>query len=68
MAEPVNRREFWKKGLLRMLYAAGILGMAYPVMSFITFKKTRKRAVVFQPGEQKEIPLSLSRERFRRVG
>ena len=37
MAEPVNRREFWKKGLLRMLYAAGILGMAYPVMSFITF-------------------------------
>ena len=48
----MERRSFLKNGLSRVLYALGAVILAYPVLSFMTFKKTRKRTIVFHPDEQ----------------
>jgi cytochrome b6-f complex iron-sulfur subunit len=48
----VKRRGFIKEGLK---WAASLLGgalLAYPALSFMTFRKTTKRKVLFQPDDQ----------------
>lgn len=48
----MERREFVKNCLSRLIYAFGAMILAYPVLSFLTFKKARKKAVIFHPDEQ----------------
>ena len=48
----MERRGFIKKGLLWVAYIFGAVALAYPVFSFIHFRKTRKKTVVFHPDEQ----------------
>jgi len=48
----MERREFIKKGLSWLAYLSGAAALAYPVFSFIHFRKARKRRVVFHPDEQ----------------
>ncbi len=48
----MERRGFIKKGLQ---WAASLLGaslLAYPAFSFMTFRKARKRKIVFHPDDQ----------------
>ena len=48
----MDRRGFIKKGLLRLFYVFGGTILAYPALSFMTFKKSRTREIVFHPDEQ----------------
>ncbi|MCF8083741.1 MAG: ubiquinol-cytochrome c reductase iron-sulfur subunit [Deltaproteobacteria bacterium] len=48
----MNRRDFFRKGLLWLCYVAGGGFLAYPVFSFMAFKKERKRTILFHPHEQ----------------
>ncbi|MBW1797697.1 MAG: Rieske (2Fe-2S) protein [Deltaproteobacteria bacterium] len=48
----MERREFIKKGLSWAAYIFGAAALAYPVFSFMHFRKTRKKTVVFHPDEQ----------------
>jgi len=48
----MERRGFIKKGLLWIVYMFGAAVLAYPVFSFMRFRKIRKKTVVFHPDEQ----------------
>ena len=48
----MERRGFIKKGLSWLAYISGAAALAYPVFSFMNFRKTRKKTVVFHPDEQ----------------
>ena len=48
----MERRRFIKKGLSWVAYILGAAALAYPVFSFMRFKKTRKKKIVFHPDEQ----------------
>ena len=48
----MERRGFIKKGLSWLAYILGTAALAYPVFSFINFRKIRKKTVVFYPDEQ----------------
>jgi len=48
----MERRGFIKKGLSWLAYIFGAAVLAYPVFSFISFRKVRKKTVVFHPAEQ----------------
>ena len=48
----MERRGFIKKGLSWVAYTLGAAVLAYPVFSFMRFRKTRKKTVVFHPDEQ----------------
>jgi len=48
----MERRGFIKKGLSWVAYIFGAAALAYPVFSFMHFRKTRKKTVVFHPDEQ----------------
>jgi len=48
----MKRREFLKTGITRALYAAAGLIIAWPVFSFVTYRKNRKKEIVFSPAEQ----------------
>lgn len=45
----VERRQAIKSALRRLLFAAPLILLAYPVLSFVTFKKKVSRTVVFHP-------------------
>ena len=47
----MERRELIKKGLSWLAYTFGAAVLAYPVFSFISFRKIRKKTVVFHPDE-----------------
>jgi len=51
----MDRRGFIKKGLLRLFYIFGGAILAYPALSFMTFKKSRTKKIVFHPGEQQSV-------------
>lgn len=46
-----DRRAFLKKGISRLLVAVGLTFLAYPILSFMTFRKSRNRKVVFHAGD-----------------
>jgi len=48
-----RRRVFLKRGLLGCLYALGAAFLAWPVFSFITFRKSTSRTVRFSPEERR---------------
>ena len=48
----MKRRAFLKKGVTQALYAAAGLILAWPVFSFVTYRKNRKKEIIFAPGEQ----------------
>ncbi|MFO7984659.1 MAG: Rieske 2Fe-2S domain-containing protein [Desulfatiglandaceae bacterium] len=48
----MDRRGFFKKGVLWLCSVAGGGVLAYPVFSFMVFKKDRKRTIFFHPDEQ----------------
>ncbi len=52
----MDRREFMKKGLPRIFYGLGAVVLAYPVLSFMTFRKRRTKEIVFHPDEQEAVP------------
>jgi cytochrome b6-f complex iron-sulfur subunit len=47
-----ERRAFLRRGLRRFFYVLGGVILGYPALSFMTFGKPRRRAVVFHPDEQ----------------
>ena len=49
----MKRRKFLETGITRALYAAAGLILAWPVFSFVTYRKTRKKEIVFSPAEQR---------------
>jgi len=51
----MGRRNFLKKTFLRISYLVGAIFLAYPVFSFITFKKNRKKIITFLAKEQLSI-------------
>lgn len=51
-AGPINRREFFSKGIGKVLWALGAAFVAYPALSFMSFRKVMKKTVVFSPDEQ----------------
>jgi cytochrome b6-f complex iron-sulfur subunit len=48
----MERRGFIKKSLSWVAYIFGAAALAYPVFSFMRFRKTRKKMVAFHPDEQ----------------
>ena len=48
----VQRRQFLGKILNGFIYSLAGLGLAYPIFSFITFRKSMTRTVSFGPKEQ----------------
>ena len=48
----MERRRFIKKGFSWIAYILGAAALAYPVFSFMHFRKTRKKTVIFHPDEQ----------------
>ncbi len=48
----MERRGFIKKGLSWLAYILGAAVLTYPVFSFMHFRKTSKKTVVFHPDEQ----------------
>ena len=48
----MERRRFIKKGLSWLVYTLGAAALAYPIFSFMRFRKIRKKTVVFHPDEQ----------------
>ena len=48
----MERRGFVKKGLSWIAYILGAAALAYPIFSFMSFKKIRNKTVVFHPDEQ----------------
>jgi cytochrome b6-f complex iron-sulfur subunit len=48
----MDRRSFLGKILLRIFYVFGSVVIAFPALSFITFRKDRNRTVVFRPDER----------------
>ena len=48
----MDRRGFIEKGLSRLFYVLGGIILAYPGLSFMTFKKSRTKKIVFHPDEQ----------------
>lgn len=48
----MNRRKFFKNGVLWVCSVVGGGLFFYPVFSFITFQKARKRLIRFHPDEQ----------------
>ena len=48
----MKRRGFIKKGLLWVSYILGAAVLAYPVFSFVRFRKIRKKRIVFGPDDQ----------------
>ena len=53
--KPLNRRDFLKKWGMRLLYVAGSAALAFPILSFINFRKNTKKEIVFHPKEQESI-------------
>ena len=51
----MERREFIGKGIKRIFYALGAIILAYPAFSFMTFRRNRKKTIVFHPDEQTSI-------------
>ncbi len=48
----MQRRDFLYKAFSKALWGSGILLFAYPVISFLSFRKKTTRRVVFHPGER----------------
>ncbi len=48
----MERRRFIKKGLSWLVYTLGAAALAYPIFSFIRFRKISKKTVVFHTDEQ----------------
>ena len=48
----MERRGFIKKGISWLAYISGAAVLTYPVFSFISFRKIRKKTVTFHPDEQ----------------
>jgi len=48
----MERREFIGKGIKRIFYALGAIILVYPAFSFMTFRKSRKKRIIFHPDEQ----------------
>jgi len=48
----MERRGFFKNLLSYLLYVLGGLCLAYPVLSFMRFRKSSARTVIFHPDEQ----------------
>ncbi|NCO61390.1 MAG: hypothetical protein COZ70_07935 [Deltaproteobacteria bacterium CG_4_8_14_3_um_filter_51_11] len=48
----MKRREFLKKWMSSTLYAAGAAALAYPALSFMTFRRAKTREVVFGQNDQ----------------
>jgi len=51
----MDRRGFIKKGLSRLFYVFGGTILVYPALSFMTFKKSRTKKIVFHPDEQQSV-------------
>ena len=45
----MNRRDFFKGLIHRVLFIGGLAALCYPVLSFITFRKNCTRTIVFHP-------------------
>jgi Rieske Fe-S protein len=48
----MERREFVRNCLLGIISAFGVIVLAYPVLSFLTFRKSSKKTIVFHADEQ----------------
>ncbi|RJR26578.1 MAG: hypothetical protein C4582_01580 [Desulfobacteraceae bacterium] len=48
----MERREFFKKGLLASIYGLALAAVSYPAIVFITFRRSSKIEVVFEPQDQ----------------
>ena len=56
--EMLLRREFVKKGMLWGGYALGALAIAFPVFSFIGFRKITEKKIFFPPIHSMAPPVS----------